>query len=55
MSAAVLRTLAGPGSELTWTVVPKGTEWRIGVDQDADNVLDRDERDRNSAEDGSNL
>jgi DNA-binding beta-propeller fold protein YncE/mono/diheme cytochrome c family protein len=54
VSAAMLRMLAGPGSELTWTVVPKGTEWRIGVDQDEDGVLDRDERDRTSAEEGSN-
>jgi hypothetical protein len=43
VSAALLRTLAGPGSELTWTVVPKGTERRIGVDQDEDGVLDQDE------------
>jgi hypothetical protein len=55
VSAAVLRMLAGPGSELTWTVVPKGTEWRIGVDQDEDGVLDRDERDRRSAEDDSSF
>ncbi|HYH94748.1 hypothetical protein, partial [Hyalangium sp.] len=45
VSAVLLRTLAGPGSELTWTVVPKGTEWRIGVDQDEDGLYDGDERD----------
>ncbi len=46
VSAALLRTLAGPGSELTWTVVPKGSEWRIGVDQDEDGIYDRDELER---------
>jgi hypothetical protein len=55
VSAAVLRTLAGPRNELTWTVVPKGTEWRIGVDQDEDGVLDRDDRDCSFAEGGSSL
>jgi YVTN family beta-propeller protein len=55
VSAAMLRTLAGPRNELTWTVVPKGTEWRIGVDQDEDGVLDRDDRDGGFAEDGSSL
>jgi hypothetical protein len=51
VSAALLRTLAAPGSELTWTVVPKGTEWRIGVDRDADGVFDRDEQDRGTRDD----
>jgi hypothetical protein len=51
VSAALLRTLAGPGSELTWTVVPQGTEWRIGVDRDADGVFDRDEQDRGACDD----
>jgi YVTN family beta-propeller protein len=46
VSAAQLRTHAAAGSELTWTVVPKGTERRIGIDQDEDGVLDRDELDR---------
>ena len=55
VSAAMLRTLASPGNELTWTVVPKGTERRIGVDQDEDGVLDRDDRDCSLAEDGSSL
>ncbi len=44
VSAAQLRSRAYPGSELTWTVVPKGTERRIGVDRDEDGVLDGDER-----------
>ena len=43
VSAAQLRTRALPDNELTWTVVPKGTERRIGVDRDEDGVLDRDE------------
>lgn len=43
VSAAQLRTRAFPGSELTWTVVAKGTQWRIGVDRDEDGVLDGDE------------
>ncbi|MBN1210525.1 MAG: hypothetical protein JXB05_37070 [Myxococcaceae bacterium] len=51
VSAAVLRMLAGPGSELTWTLVPKGTEQRIGVDRDEDGVLDRDELEPGGCED----
>jgi YVTN family beta-propeller protein len=46
VSAAQLRMRAAPGSELTWMVVPKGTERRIGVDQNEDGVLDRDEKDK---------
>jgi len=44
VSAAQLRSRALPDNELTWTVVPKLTERRIGVDQDEDGILDRDER-----------
>ncbi|MBX3366153.1 MAG: hypothetical protein KF912_02410 [Phycisphaeraceae bacterium] len=40
-----LRSLAAPGSELTWTVVPKGTEIRMGIDRDMDGWLDRNEID----------
>jgi len=36
---------AGPGNELTFTVVPRGTEVRIGVDRDEDRAYDRDELD----------
>jgi YVTN family beta-propeller protein len=36
---------AALGSELTLTVVPKGSEVRIGVDRDRDGVFDRDELD----------
>ncbi len=50
VSAAALRSRAGPGSELTWTVVAKGTQWRIGVDRDDDGRLDGDERDRRLTE-----
>lgn len=42
---AQLRALAAPGSELTWTVVPKGTEVRMGIDRDGDGWLDRNEID----------
>ncbi len=46
VNAYVLLDRAGAGSELTYTVVPPGTQWRIGVDQDEDGTLDRDELDR---------
>ncbi len=36
---------AGAGSELTFTVVPSGSETRIGVDRDSDGYFDRDELD----------
>ncbi|MGH7536172.1 MAG: GC-type dockerin domain-anchored protein, partial [Gemmatimonadales bacterium] len=41
-TAAALQALAAPGSELTYTVVPKGAETRIGIDRDLDGVLDSD-------------
>ncbi len=44
-TAVELRALATPGSELTYTVVPLGTETRIGIDRDLDGFLDRDEID----------
>jgi hypothetical protein len=40
-----LRSSSNAGSELTFTVVPAGTETRIGTDRDEDGVLDRDELD----------
>ncbi len=40
-----LRLAAGNGSEITFTVVVKGTERRIGIDRDADGHFDRDELD----------
>jgi hypothetical protein len=42
-SAAALRALAVAGGELTYTVVPKGSETRIGIDRDLDGTLDGDE------------
>jgi hypothetical protein len=40
-----LRSLAAVGSEQTYTVVPQGTGKRIGIDEDGDGYLDRDELD----------
>jgi hypothetical protein len=40
-----LRLSSGAGAEVTFTVVPKGTEIRIGIDRDSDTHLDRDELD----------
>ncbi len=45
---AQLLALAGPGSELTYTLVPPGSQQRLGVDRDGDGFLDRDELDRGS-------
>lgn len=47
-SETALRALAGVGSELTYTLVPQGTQRRIGVDRDADGYLDMDEVDAGS-------
>ena len=41
----LLTGLAAPGSELTWTVVPLGSEERAGIDRDEDGFFDRDELD----------
>ncbi|MCH7799889.1 MAG: hypothetical protein IID28_15835, partial [Planctomycetes bacterium] len=40
--------LAGAGSEVTFTLVPAGSEQRIGVDRDEDGFFDRDELDAGS-------
>lgn len=45
---AALVALAGPTSELTFTVVPRVSERRIGVDRDSDGWFDRDELDAGS-------
>lgn len=45
LAPTALLALAGPGSELTYTVVPKVSEQRIGIDRDADGWFDRDELD----------
>lgn len=51
VAASLLQTLAVAGSELTYTVVPKGSEVRIGIDRDLDGALDRDELDRGTRPD----
>jgi hypothetical protein len=40
-----LLAFAADGSDLTFTVVPLGTQTRIGIDRDEDGHLDRDELD----------
>ncbi len=47
-SAATLLSSAAPGSELVLTLVPLGSEVRIGVDRDEDGHFDRDEIDAGS-------
>jgi len=44
-TSVALATAGAAGSELTFTVVPEGTEIRIGIDRDRDGELDRDELD----------
>ncbi len=44
ISASALRSLAGPGGELTYMIVPKGSETRIGIDRNVDGCRDGDER-----------
>ncbi|MHC4429703.1 MAG: YncE family protein, partial [Planctomycetota bacterium] len=43
-----LMAAAGSGEEITFTVVPAGSETRIGVDRDEDGYFDRDELDAGS-------
>lgn len=45
LSPASLRALAAVGSEQTYTIVPAGAGRRMGVDEDGDGFLDRDELD----------
>ncbi len=47
-AATSLRSGAVAGGEITFTVVPAGTETRIGIDRDADGAFDRDELDAGS-------
>ena len=42
-SVSTLRQAATTGGEITFTVVPFGTEVRAGIDRDADGYYDRDE------------
>ena len=45
LTAVQLQASAAPGSELTYSVVPKGSETRLGLDRDLDSWFDRDELD----------
>jgi hypothetical protein len=45
VTAEALQAAAAVASELTYTLVPKGTEQRIGIDEDEDGFFDGDERD----------
>jgi DNA-binding beta-propeller fold protein YncE len=45
LSPDSLRALASKGSEQTYTLVPRGSGRRIGIDRDNDGYLDRDELD----------
>lgn len=47
-STAALLTLAGPGTEITFTAVWRGEGLRLGIDRDEDGHLDRDEIDAGS-------
>ena len=42
---AALQSAIAPGSEMTFTVVPLGSQTRIGIDRDEDGFFDSDERD----------
>jgi hypothetical protein len=44
-SAAQLVAFGQPGTELTYTVVPLGSETRLGIDRDLNGTLDRDQLD----------
>lgn len=45
LSPTALRAVAAAGNELTYTAVPRGSGWRIGIDRDEDGYWDRDELD----------
>lgn len=44
-SDAALRAAASAGAEITYTLVPLGTQTRAGIDRDEDGALDQDEID----------
>ncbi len=48
ISEVDLRNLAGAGTEQTWTLVPRGSGVRIGIDRDEDGFGDRTELDMGS-------
>ena len=43
LTRAALVAQVAPGSELTFTVVPEGSQTRIGIDRDSDGIFDGDE------------
>jgi hypothetical protein len=45
LTPAQLLALAHPGNELTYTVVPRNEDTRVGIDRDEDGVFDRDQAD----------
>ena len=45
LTVDALRLAAGSGTEVTFTLVPSGSQGRIGTDRDEDGFLDRDELD----------
>ncbi|MBM3984185.1 MAG: hypothetical protein FJ296_00610 [Planctomycetes bacterium] len=47
-TTAALKAGAGAGTEVTFTVVPKLSQTRLGIDRDLDGYLDRDELDAGS-------
>jgi YVTN family beta-propeller protein len=49
-----LRTAATAAEPVTFTVVPGGTQYRMGVDRDGDGYFDRDERDHAAQPDDAN-
>ena len=48
LTPAALLALASVGGELTYTLVPQGSQTRLGVDRDLDGFFDRDELDHGS-------
>ncbi|NNM27398.1 MAG: hypothetical protein HKO59_15695 [Phycisphaerales bacterium] len=44
-ATVTLDVFAAPGAEMTYTIVPLGSETRIGLDRDEDGFFDRDEID----------
>ena len=48
LSQATLLGMAGNGTEITFTGVVEGNEWRLGVDRDSDGFRDGDELDAGS-------
>lgn len=44
ISVEAVRALAGPGSEITFTLVPLGTQRRMGIDRDANGIRDGDQQ-----------